>query len=110
MRAVTTSASQVSKEVKVNVSADSPITGDVVVPAGAKGIVVFAHGSGSGRFRSTHTHLPVSTAANSPACRCSSRNRYVAKELQSAGLATALFDLLTAKLVVLGLLCEGTPT
>jgi putative phosphoribosyl transferase len=48
---------------------------DVVVPARASGLVLFAHGSGSGR------HSP--------------RNRLVAGELQRAGLATALVDLLT---------------
>ena len=44
-------------------------------PVSAKGIVLFAHGSGSSR--------------NSP------RNRFVAGELQSAAMATLLFDLLT---------------
>lgn len=53
------------------------LEGDLVVPEGATGIVVFAHGSGSSR------HSP--------------RNRYVAAELQGAGLATLLFDLLTAE-------------
>lgn len=48
---------------------------DVVVPADARGVVVFAHGSGSGR------HSP--------------RNRYVAGELQNTRLATILADLLT---------------
>jgi putative phosphoribosyl transferase len=48
---------------------------DVVVPARATALVLFAHGSGSGR------HSP--------------RNRLVAAELQQAGLATALVDLLT---------------
>jgi dienelactone hydrolase len=48
---------------------------DVVVPEQARGVVLFAHGSGSGR------HSP--------------RNRYVAGELQRAGLATVLADLLT---------------
>jgi putative phosphoribosyl transferase len=48
---------------------------DVVVPGPASGVVLFAHGSGSGR------HSP--------------RNRYVAGELQRAGLATVLADLLT---------------
>ena len=50
--------------------------GDLVVPADAKGLVLFAHGSGSGRH--------------------SSRNRQVARHLQQAGIATLLFDLLTA--------------
>jgi putative phosphoribosyl transferase len=48
---------------------------DVVVPRQARGVVLFAHGSGSGR------HSP--------------RNRSVAGELQRAGLATVLADLLT---------------
>lgn len=56
--------------------AGGPLTGDLMVPAGATGIVLFAHGSGSGR--------------RSP------RNRQVARSLQEAGLATLLFDLLTA--------------
>jgi pimeloyl-ACP methyl ester carboxylesterase len=51
------------------------LDGDLVEPEGARGIVVFAHGSGSGR--------------RSP------RNRYVGEVLQAAGLATLLFDLLT---------------
>jgi len=51
------------------------LTGDLGVPAGATGIVVFAHGSGSGR------HSP--------------RNRAVARTLRDAGLATLLIDLLT---------------
>ena len=54
-----------------------PVTleGDLVAPDGARGIVLFAHGSGSSRF--------------------SPRNRYVARMLQEAGLATLLIDLLT---------------
>jgi dienelactone hydrolase len=48
---------------------------DLVVPEPATGVVLFAHGSGSSR------HSP--------------RNRYVAAELQRAGLATVLADLLT---------------
>jgi dienelactone hydrolase len=51
------------------------LQGDLVIPRGALGIVVFAHGSGSSR------HSP--------------RNRYVAEVLNQAGLATLLFDLLT---------------
>src|SRR5437868_3595386 len=50
--------------------------GDVFVPDSATGVVVFAHGSGSGR------HSP--------------RNRFVAQVLQQAGLATLLMDLLTS--------------
>jgi dienelactone hydrolase len=52
------------------------LEGLVCVPRGAQGIVVFAHGSGSSRL--------------------SPRNQEVASVLQRAGLATLLFDLLTA--------------
>jgi putative phosphoribosyl transferase len=48
---------------------------DVVVPRPARGLVLFAHGSGSSRH--------------------SSRNRHVAGELRAAGLVTVLADLLT---------------
>lgn len=51
------------------------IEGNLLVPPTAKGVVLFAHGSGSSRF--------------------SPRNQYVAKELNKAGLATLLIDLLT---------------
>jgi putative phosphoribosyl transferase len=51
------------------------LDGDLVVPPGAAGVVVFAHGSGSSR------HSP--------------RNRMVAARLQAAGYATLLMDLLT---------------
>ena len=53
------------------------LEGDLVVPSGAHGIVLFAHGSGSSRH--------------------SERNRFVAGSLQRAGLATLLLDLLTAE-------------
>jgi putative phosphoribosyl transferase len=49
--------------------------GDLALPRNAKGIVLFAHGSGSGR------HSP--------------RNQFVAQSLQKIGLATLLMDLLT---------------
>ncbi len=52
------------------------LEGNLVVPVRARGVVLFAHGSGSSRH--------------------SSRNRYVAGELQEAGMATLLIDLLTA--------------
>ena len=51
------------------------IEGDLTLPAGAAGLVVFAHGSGSSRF--------------------SRRNRSVAQVLQGGGYATLLLDLLT---------------
>jgi putative phosphoribosyl transferase len=53
------------------------LEGNLVVPEGARGVVLFAHGSGSSRH--------------------SSRNRFVARELQRAGLATLLIDLLTSE-------------
>ena len=51
------------------------LAGNLAIPAGARGIVLFAHGSGSSRH--------------------SSRNRQVARTLRDAGLATLLMDLLT---------------
>jgi dienelactone hydrolase len=51
------------------------LAGFLAVPEPAKGLVVFAHGSGSSRF--------------------SRRNRFVAGVLNEAGIATLLFDLLT---------------
>jgi putative phosphoribosyl transferase len=53
------------------------LEGDLVVPGNARGVVLFAHGSGSSR------HSP--------------RNRQVARRLQREGLATLLVDLLTAE-------------
>lgn len=64
------------REVRIP-SGDAWLYGDLAVPAGSSGIVLFAHGSGSGRH--------------------SSRNRSVARQLQQAGMATLLFDLLTAE-------------
>jgi pimeloyl-ACP methyl ester carboxylesterase len=55
---------------------DAVLKGWLEVPAGARGIVVFVHGSGSSRF--------------------SVRNNSVAKYLRDGGLATLLFDLLTS--------------
>ena len=51
------------------------LEGNLSIPDGAKGILLFVHGSGSSR------HSP--------------RNQYVAQTLQEGGLATLLFDLLT---------------
>jgi putative phosphoribosyl transferase len=63
-------------EQSIQISIDSiSLSGDLSIPPNAQGIVLFAHGSGSGR------HSP--------------RNRYVAKVLQEASLSTLLFDLLT---------------
>lgn len=57
--------------------ADDVLGASLAVPDAARGLVIFAHGSGSSRF--------------------SSRNRFVADELNSAGFATLLMDLLTTK-------------
>lgn len=54
---------------------ETQLRGDLTMPAAARGIVVFAHGTGSSR------HSP--------------RNRYVAHALVEAGFATLLIDLLT---------------
>ncbi|MEQ1898990.1 MAG: dienelactone hydrolase family protein [Vicinamibacterales bacterium] len=54
---------------------DAAIVGDLVVSSEARGLVLFAHGSGSSRF--------------------SHRNCMVARALESAGFATLLLDLLT---------------
>ena len=64
------------QEREVRVSA-GPVTleGSLGIPKSAGGVVLFAHGSGSGR------HSP--------------RNRYVARVLREANLATLLIDLLT---------------
>src|SRR4051794_36135816 len=53
------------------------LSGDLTLPGDPSGLVLFAHGSGSSRH--------------------SSRNRLVAAELNRAGLATLLFDLLTER-------------
>ena len=62
------------QSIKISISSVS-LSGDLDIPDGTQGVVLFAHGSGSGR------HSP--------------RNRYVAKVLQEAGVGTLLFDLLT---------------
>jgi putative phosphoribosyl transferase len=60
----------------VQIDADKVILhGNLLIPPKPKGLVAFAHGSGSGRY--------------------SPRNRYVAEALRREGLATLLFDLLT---------------
>ena len=54
---------------------EAELDGELILPASAKGVVLFAHGSGSSRF--------------------SPRNTYVAEVLQQHGIGTLLFDLLT---------------
>ncbi|WP_352432253.1 dienelactone hydrolase family protein [Pyrinomonas sp.] len=63
-----------TREVKIP-SGDLLLEGELSVPEGATGIVLFAHGSGSSRF--------------------SPRNRFVARMLRERRIATLLFDLLT---------------
>ncbi len=53
------------------------LDGDLQLPAGASGLVLFAHGSGSSRL--------------------SPRNQSVARELNHAGIGTLLFDLLSER-------------
>ncbi len=56
-------------------SGDAWLYGDLALPVGFSALVLFAHGSGSGRH--------------------SARNRQVAQRLQQRGIGTLLFDLLT---------------
>ncbi|MEW6157776.1 MAG: dienelactone hydrolase family protein [Verrucomicrobiota bacterium] len=65
-------------EIPVEITADNAtLEGNLTIPAGARAVVLFAHGSGSSR------HSP--------------RNQFVAEMLQQAGLGTLLMDLLTAE-------------
>lgn len=63
-----------NSEVRIE-EAGLTLRGLLAMPSNSKGIVIFAHGSGSSRF--------------------SPRNQQVARALQAEGLATLLFDLLT---------------
>jgi putative phosphoribosyl transferase len=63
-----------TREVQITVGAVA-LHGTLDLVAAARGLVLFVHGSGSGRF--------------------SSRNRAVARDLQSGALSTLLFDLLS---------------
>ena len=63
-------------EHRVRITSDALfLEGILGLPSGSNGVVIFAHGSGSGRF--------------------SPRNNFVARHLQQNGLATLLLDLLT---------------
>lgn len=53
------------------------LEGELVIPPGASGLVIFAHGSGSSRY--------------------SPRNKFVAQKLQESSLATLLVDLLSTE-------------
>jgi putative phosphoribosyl transferase len=81
------------RPVEIEAAPGLRLAGDLRLPERAAGLVIFAHGSGSGRL--------------------SPRNRQVAESLNEAGLATLLFDLLTteeeldrAKVFDIGLLAE----
>ena len=63
------------RALSVEIPADVRLAADLHIPINPEGVVLFAHGSGSSR------HSP--------------RNQFVARELQKAGLATLLLDLLT---------------
>ena len=73
MMTTKSSASIQERSVEIPV-AHTILKGILNVPRGAQGIVLFAHGSGSGRL--------------------SPRNQFVARVLQESGIATLLFDLL----------------
>lgn len=66
----------ISHEVEIPVGANR-LEGILSIPDGALGLVIFAHGSGSGRF--------------------SPRNLHVARTLNEHRIATLLFDLLTTE-------------
>lgn len=68
-------APHAEREVRIPTD-DDHLLGDLVRPDGTSALVLFAHGSGSGRH--------------------SARNRRVAARLQESGIGTLLFDLLTA--------------
>lgn len=72
---MTTTSEPLVRELRLNLGA-LVLPASLVVPAAVTGLVVFVHGSGSNRH--------------------SCRNRAVAQALQRVGLATLLFDLLTA--------------
>jgi putative phosphoribosyl transferase len=66
----------VALEVKIDAAAGILLTGDLTLPPDPRGVVAFAHGSGSSRL--------------------SARNRSVATALNEAHIGTLLFDLLTS--------------
>jgi putative phosphoribosyl transferase len=69
-------ARQVAKARDVQIRSGAvALAGDLELPAQAKGVVLFAHGSGGSRY--------------------SSRNQFVARMIREAGLGILLFDLLT---------------
>ncbi len=73
---ITSPTQAISRHVRIAVGG-SDIEGDLEIPASAHGLVIFAHGSGSGRM--------------------SPRNRFVARVLNERRLGTLLCDLLTVE-------------
>ncbi|MEO8655992.1 MAG: alpha/beta hydrolase, partial [Ramlibacter sp.] len=76
MNTMSNASSLAGREVRIP-AGEAWLYGDLTVPSGSAGLVLFAHGSGSGRH--------------------SARNRQVAARLLRSGIATLLFDLLTAE-------------
>src|SRR5438045_6540245 len=74
MSQATKAAITQAKDVHIR-SGDAQLEGDLSIPNGAQGVVLFAHGSGSSR------HSP--------------RNQFVARTVREHGVGTLLFDLLT---------------
>lgn len=69
-------AREQSKTLQIEIrSGNVTLPGELILPASARGVVLFAHGSGSSR------HSP--------------RNQFVARTIREAGVGTLLFDLLT---------------
>src|SRR5262245_13978067 len=65
------------RNVIIKIDVRNIIEGSLTIPKEPKGIVIFAHGSGSSRY--------------------SPRNKYVAQVLNESGIATLLVDLLTTE-------------
>src|ERR1700704_1976488 len=74
MAQATKTAIAEAKDVQIR-SGAIQLNGDLSIPVGAQGVVLFAHGSGSSR------HSP--------------RNQFVARRIREQGVGTLLFDLLT---------------
>ena len=74
MAQATKTAVAEAKDVQIR-SGAIQLDGDLSIPVGAQGVVLFAHGSGSSRH--------------------SARNQFVARTIREQGVGTLLFDLLT---------------
>lgn len=72
--AVINDRTDLARDVLISVGSAS-LSGELIIPAAAEGLVLFAHGSGSSRY--------------------SPRNQFVARVIREAGVGTLLFDLLT---------------